>query len=99
MVILCWLHEQQKKNNLQEKKETHHSPHIFVFLFCTMSVSMKCLFSPTGEVGRLLWELNPQSFSIVFVQLCQCSVGQNVVVVMGRVAYLHLKETQVYPQS
>ena len=60
---------------------------------------MKCLFSPTREVGWLLWELKPQIFSIVFVQVCQRSVGHNVVVIMGRVAYLHLKETQVYPQA
>lgn len=60
---------------------------------------MKCLFSPTREVVWQLWKLNPQSFSIIFIQVCQCGIRQNVIVGMGWVDYLHLKETQVYLYS
>lgn len=56
---------------------------------------MNFFFLPTREVIWLLWKLHPQSFSIIFIQTCQCGIRQNVMVRMGWVGYLHLKETSI----
>lgn len=47
---------------------------------------------PTREVGWLLWKLDPQGFSIIFIQVRQCGIRQNVIVGMVWVHDLHLRK-------
>lgn len=51
----------------------------------------------TGEFAWLLWKRNPQSSSIIPIQVFQSQVRKNVIVDMAWVIYFHLHETQMSP--
>lgn len=61
------------------------------------SLCLELWFPPTGKVVRLRRKLDSQGFCVIFIKLFQRCVGQNVVVGVCWVAYLHLKQTEKQP--